>query len=77
MSRKGIGMKRKQRRIRKPVPGNGDVVRMKVQKLRKLVPGGHELKTERLLSHTADYIMRMRFQVNLLQALLRLHHPTV
>ncbi|KAI4319091.1 hypothetical protein MLD38_032734 [Melastoma candidum] len=54
---------------------NKGSVRMKVEKLQKLVPGGDDLQTERLLSHTADYIVRMRFQVNLLQALLKLHHP--
>ncbi|KAI4374567.1 hypothetical protein MLD38_012548 [Melastoma candidum] len=70
-STKGKG--RKIRRSRPPGEGN-DAVKMKVQKLQKLVPGGDELKMERLLSRTADYIVHMRLQVDLLQTLLKLHH---
>ncbi|KAI4365880.1 hypothetical protein MLD38_021826 [Melastoma candidum] len=70
------GKWRRTRKSRPPSDGN-DAVKMKVQKLKKLVPGGDDLKTEGLLSRTADYIVHMRIQVNLLQTLLKLHrhHP--
>ncbi|KAF5764298.1 hypothetical protein HanRHA438_Chr15g0702931 [Helianthus annuus] len=47
---------------------NTMVVR-KVKKLQKLVPGGKGLNADRLFVHTANYIMHLKLQVDVLQAL--------
>lgn len=52
--------------------GRGSV-RMKVKKLQKLIPGGGRLKADRLLLKTADYILHLRLQVNVLQALSKIY----
>ncbi|KAL3751713.1 hypothetical protein ACJRO7_012530 [Eucalyptus globulus] len=48
-------------------------VRMKVKKLQKLVPGGRGLQPDRLLLRAADYILHLRSQVNVLQALSKIY----
>ncbi|KAM7464607.1 hypothetical protein LguiA_032728 [Lonicera macranthoides] len=53
----------------------GGLVRVKVKKLQKLIPGGRRLKADRLLLKTADYILNLRLQVNLLQALSKTYQP--
>ncbi|XP_068638636.1 transcription factor PAR2-like [Aristolochia californica] len=50
-------------------------VRMKVRKLRQLVPGGQGLQPDRLFVQIADYILHLRLQVNALQALSDLYNP--
>lgn len=47
---------------------NGTVLR-KVKKLQKLIPGGRGLNADRLFDHTANYIMHLKLQVDVLQAL--------
>ncbi|KAF8378316.1 hypothetical protein HHK36_029655 [Tetracentron sinense] len=54
------------RRGRRVVRGS---VRMKVRRLQRLVPGGRGLEPDRLFLRTADYILHLRLQVNVLQAL--------
>nr|XP_048318144.1 transcription factor PAR1-like [Ziziphus jujuba var. spinosa] len=46
-------------------------VEMKVKKLQMLIPGGKGLKADRLFLRTADYILHLRLQVNVLQALIQ------
>ncbi|KAK9935530.1 hypothetical protein M0R45_022631 [Rubus argutus] len=53
--------------------GRTSTVRVKVKKLQMLVPGGSGLEAERLFLHTADYIMHLRLQVNVLQALSKIY----
>ncbi|KAJ9188001.1 hypothetical protein P3X46_003403 [Hevea brasiliensis] len=60
------------RRRRRAVRGS---VRMKVKKLQRLIPGGQGLKPDRLFSRTADYILHLRLQVNVLQALSKIYTP--
>ncbi|KAI6686534.1 hypothetical protein NL676_032447 [Syzygium grande] len=48
-------------------------VQMKVKKLQKLIPGGRGLQPDRLLLRTADYILHLRSQVNVLQALSKIY----
>ncbi|XXG55377.1 hypothetical protein AAC387_Pa03g3061 [Persea americana] len=48
-------------------------VRNKVRRLRRLVPGGRGLQPDSLLLRTADYILQLKLQVNLLQALSKLY----
>ncbi|KAK9117069.1 hypothetical protein Sjap_016016 [Stephania japonica] len=50
-------------------------VRMKVRRLQKLVPGGRELEPEQLFLEAAKYILQLRVQVNVLQALSKLYKP--
>lgn len=45
-------------------------VRMKVKKLQKLIPGGKgSTSNDQLFQMTADYILQLRLQLNVLQAL--------
>ncbi|URE25307.1 hypothetical protein MUK42_15971 [Musa troglodytarum] len=53
----------------------GGSLRRKVRELRRLVPGGRQLPAEQLLLHTADYILRLSLQVQLLRALSKLYMP--
>ncbi|KAL6189829.1 hypothetical protein ACLB2K_036230 [Fragaria x ananassa] len=48
-------------------------VRVKVRKLQMLIPGGRGLEAETLFRHTADYIMHLRFQVDVLQAISKIY----
>ncbi|KAK1437819.1 hypothetical protein QVD17_03617 [Tagetes erecta] len=41
----------------------------KVKKLQKLIPGGNALNADQLFVHTASYIMHLKLQVDVLQAL--------
>ncbi|XP_059656026.1 transcription factor PAR1-like [Cornus florida] len=50
-------------------------VRMKVKKLQKLIPGGQGLKPDRLFLRTADYILHLKLQVDVLQALSKIYKP--
>ncbi|RVX18384.1 hypothetical protein CK203_006671 [Vitis vinifera] len=50
-------------------------VLMKFQKLQRLVPGGHGLQPDQLFLQTADYILHLKLQVNVLEAILKLHGP--
>ncbi|MCL7025907.1 hypothetical protein MKW94_004644 [Papaver nudicaule] len=45
------------------------LIRMKVRRLQKLVPGGKGLQPDRLFLETANYILHLKFQVNVLQTL--------
>ncbi|XP_011071287.1 transcription factor PAR1 [Sesamum indicum] len=47
-------------------------VRMRVKKLQKLIPGGQGLNPDRLLLRTADYILLLRLQIDVLQTLSQL-----
>ncbi|WOL06542.1 hypothetical protein Cni_G15276 [Canna indica] len=53
----------------------GHSVQRKVRELRRLVPGGTEMPAEQLFLHTADYIHRLRLQVQVLRALSELCTP--
>ncbi|KAG4202258.1 hypothetical protein ERO13_A05G318400v2 [Gossypium hirsutum] len=48
-------------------------VRTKVKKLQRLIPGAKGLKPDRLFLRTADYILQLRLQVNILQALSKIY----
>ncbi|URE42893.1 hypothetical protein MUK42_13918 [Musa troglodytarum] len=50
-------------------------LRRKVRELRRLVPGGRQLPAEQLFLHTANYISRLRLQVQVLRALSKLYMP--
>ncbi|KAI3985818.1 hypothetical protein MKX01_026604 [Papaver californicum] len=45
------------------------LIRMRVRRLQKLVPGGKGLQPDRLFLETANYILHLKFQVNVLQTL--------
>ncbi|KAK1310214.1 hypothetical protein QJS10_CPA08g01665 [Acorus calamus] len=46
------------------------------EELRMLIPGGgRTLRSEELLSLTADYIMFLRFKVNVLRAISEMYMP--
>lgn len=67
---------RRRRRSRGRRAGRGrESVRVKVQRLRQLVPGSRGLRPDRLFLRTADFIMQLRSQVNLLQALSNIYKP--
>ncbi|OWM89628.1 transcription factor PAR2-like [Punica granatum] len=51
------------------------LVQMKVRKLQRLIPGGRRLQPDRIFSRTADYILQLRWQVNVLQALSEIYRP--
>ncbi|XP_042492957.1 uncharacterized protein LOC122072650 [Macadamia integrifolia] len=53
----------------------GSSIRMKVRRLQKLIPGGRGLQPNRLFLRTADYILHLRFQLHVLQALSNLYIP--
>uniref|UniRef100_A0A9I9D2G7 Uncharacterized protein n=2 Tax=Cucumis melo TaxID=3656 RepID=A0A9I9D2G7_CUCME len=78
----GIGKVRWQRRGRRGGRhggggGGGGSVHMKMRKLQRLIPGGRRLKPDRLFLKTADYIMQLRSQVHVLQALSKIYDPTL
>ncbi|XVF12125.1 hypothetical protein REPUB_Repub08aG0087500 [Reevesia pubescens] len=50
-------------------------VQMKVQKLHRVVPGSHGLHLDQLLGHTADFILHLRLQVSVMEALVKFHEP--
>ncbi|OAY49848.1 hypothetical protein MANES_05G088700v8 [Manihot esculenta] len=50
-------------------------VRMKMKKLQRLIPGGQGLQPDRLFLKTADYILHLRLQVHVLQALSKIYTP--
>ncbi|KAJ4974621.1 hypothetical protein NE237_007795 [Protea cynaroides] len=52
------------------------LLRMKVRRLQRIVPGGRGLQADLLFLHTADYILRLRFQVHVLQALSKVFIPS-
>ncbi|XAR48049.1 hypothetical protein NMG60_11030750 [Bertholletia excelsa] len=68
--RGGVRIRGRRRRIARV-----SLVRTKVKKLRSLIPGGRGLKPDRLFLHTADYILHLRRQVNVLQALSQIYKP--
>ncbi|XP_062109473.1 transcription factor PAR2 [Humulus lupulus] len=73
-SNKGSAVARWRRRRRRTMSARRGLVRMKVKKLQTLIPGGRGLKPDRLFLRTADYILRLRLQVNFLQALSKIYH---
>ncbi|ONI30537.1 hypothetical protein PRUPE_1G256700 [Prunus persica] len=69
-------MTRRQRHRQRQVGGRGgrkSTVQVKVKKLQMLIPGGRGLKADRLFLQTADYILQLRLQVNVLQALSKIY----
>ncbi|KAL8196543.1 hypothetical protein R6Q57_024838 [Mikania cordata] len=58
---------------RRRVKNTGMMMR-KVKKLQKLIPGGRRLNADQLFVHTANYIMHLKLQVDVLQALSHLYH---
>ncbi|KAK9277326.1 hypothetical protein L1049_006867 [Liquidambar formosana] len=52
-----------------------ETVPMKVKKLQKLIPGGRGLQPDRLFLQTADYILHLKLQLNVLQALAKICKP--
>ncbi|XAR65046.1 hypothetical protein NMG60_11009002 [Bertholletia excelsa] len=71
-SRKQMCRREMRRRRRRAVRGS---VRKKVKKLQRLVPGGRDLNPDHLLLRTADYILQLRRQVCVLQALSQIYMP--
>ncbi|XWS34839.1 hypothetical protein CRYUN_Cryun21dG0071800 [Craigia yunnanensis] len=67
----------KWRRRRRTGRDGGRSVRMKVKKLQKLIPGGKGLQPDRLFLRTADYILHLRLQVNVLQALSKISQSSM
>ncbi|XP_021809703.1 transcription factor PAR1 [Prunus avium] len=68
--------RRRQRQRQRQVGGRGgrrSTVQVKVKKLQMLIPGGRGLKADRLFLQTADYILQLRLQVNVLQALSKIY----
>ncbi|XP_022892165.1 transcription factor IBH1 [Olea europaea var. sylvestris] len=53
----------------------GGLVHKKVKKLQKIIPGGQGLKPDNLLLRTADYILFLRLQINMLQCLSKVYTP--
>ncbi|XP_010254299.1 PREDICTED: transcription factor PAR1-like [Nelumbo nucifera] len=66
----GLSLRRRGRRV-----SDRRSVRMKVRKLQRLVPGGRGLQPDRLFLQTADYILHLRLQLKVLQALSKLYKP--
>ncbi|XP_057948889.1 uncharacterized protein LOC131144333 [Malania oleifera] len=61
-------------RPRRRAAVRGSSVRVKVKKLQKLVPGGRGLQEpDRLFLQTAEYILHLRQQLNILQALSKIY----
>ncbi|KAI8527142.1 hypothetical protein RHMOL_Rhmol12G0052700 [Rhododendron molle] len=58
----------KMQRIRRRKVARKSSVQRKVKKLQKLIPGGRRLSPDRLFLRTADYILHLRFQVHMLEA---------
>ncbi|KAL5723645.1 hypothetical protein ACHQM5_007019 [Ranunculus cassubicifolius] len=50
-------------------------VKTKVKRLQKIVPGGKGLEPDRLFLQTANYILHLRLQVNMLEAISKLYKP--
>lgn len=68
--RRSLRMKRRRRgEVR------SKVVRMKLRKLQGLIPGAQDLLPDRLFLQTADYIMFLRTQLNVLKALSSFYKP--
>ncbi|GLT86415.1 hypothetical protein SLE2022_377140 [Rubroshorea leprosula] len=68
-------LRRKMRKSSGGRGGGGKSARMKVKKLQRLIPGGKGLEVDQLLLRTADYILHLRLQLNVLQALSKIHQP--
>lgn len=51
--------------------------RTKVQKLQKIVPGGHSLEPDSLLVQTANYILHLRLQIHVLESILELQERSM
>ncbi|KAG5522262.1 hypothetical protein RHGRI_034445 [Rhododendron griersonianum] len=63
-----------QRKIRRSKVIRGSV-RMKVKKLQRLIPGGRSAEPDRLFLMTADYILHLKSQLNVLRALSQAYKP--
>ncbi|KAI4314296.1 hypothetical protein L6164_027219 [Bauhinia variegata] len=50
-------------------------VERKMKKLERLVPGATGLNPDRLFLRTAQHILQLKFQVNVLQALANIYKP--
>ncbi|KAB2090900.1 hypothetical protein ES319_A03G154000v1 [Gossypium barbadense] len=74
-------VKWRMRRRRTACSGGGSTggrsVRMKIKRLQKLIPGGQLMQPDRLFLRTADYILHLRLQLNLLQALSKIYRPSI
>ncbi|GMJ13185.1 hypothetical protein HRI_004987700 [Hibiscus trionum] len=67
-------------RMRRRRMAHGDgrrLVRMKVRRLQKLIPGGKGMQPDRLFLRTAEYIVHLKLQVHILQALSKVYQPSV
>ncbi|EEF41446.1 transcription factor PAR2 [Ricinus communis] len=64
-----MGRRRRRRRRRGAATATTTSIQMRVKKLQRLIPGGEELQPDRLFLRTADYILHLELQVNVLQAL--------
>ncbi|XP_022957171.1 transcription factor PAR2-like [Cucurbita moschata] len=72
---RGIAKVKWQRRGRRGGRHGGASVHMKLRKLQRIIPGGRRLKPDRLFLKTADYIMQLRSQVHVLNALSKIYDP--
>ncbi|PWA75332.1 hypothetical protein CTI12_AA242120 [Artemisia annua] len=66
---------RTERKVRRTSRRINTTVLRKVKKLQKLIPGGKGLNADRLFDHTASYIMHLKLQVDVLQALSDVYRP--
>ncbi|KAI7998748.1 Transcription factor IBH1 [Camellia lanceoleosa] len=74
-SRVKMQIRRERRRRRMAAAAARGSVQRRVKKLQRLIPGGRGLKPDRLLLRTADYILHLRLQVNVLQTLSDIYKP--
>ncbi|XWS22566.1 hypothetical protein CRYUN_Cryun29cG0047400 [Craigia yunnanensis] len=72
-----VKWRRRRRTDRRGGSGGGKSVRMKVKKLQRLIPGGKGLQPDRLFLRTADYILHLRLQVNILLALSKIYQSSM
>ncbi|GMH01629.1 hypothetical protein Nepgr_003468 [Nepenthes gracilis] len=74
---KAMSLKKLRSRRRRLVRrSSNSSVQKKVKKLQRLIPGGEGMRPDRLFLQTADYILQLRFQLNLLQALSKIYSPS-
>ncbi|KAI4328228.1 hypothetical protein L6164_020601 [Bauhinia variegata] len=70
-----LSKKMRWRRRRRQERGHGGAVEKKMKKLQRLVPGATGLNPDRLFLRTAEHILQLRLQVNVLQALANIYKP--
>ncbi|KAK7252361.1 hypothetical protein RIF29_36247 [Crotalaria pallida] len=67
-----LKMRRRKQRREKGHRREAVIIKRKMKKLQTLIPGGRKMKPDQLYLRTAQHILKLRLQVNLLQALSKL-----